>query len=266
MGGGLVRDASETARERGYPSPALRMTVRRGGVRTLGPPEVRMSSRIARSFFALGVLASCSSPQAPSPTPTTASSPTTTPNATTAALPSGARRFTVLPDRSQATIRVREQVASVPAPGDAVLTTKAFRGTLVLLADGTFAPDSRLSVDLDALKSDNDLRDEWIKINTLNTRVYPRAEFTPQRVTGVPLPLPASGEWSATIEGTMKIHGVERPLAWPVQATRSSAEVRVRGTTAFKFGDYGMAVPANRLILSVVDEVRLEIDVVARED
>lgn len=223
-----------------------------------------MSSRIARSFFVLGILASCSSPQAPSPAPTTASSPTT-PNSTTAPLPSGARRFTVLPDLSHATIRVREQVASVPAPGDAILTTRAFSGTLVLLADGTFAPDSRLSADLDKLKSDNDLRDEWIKINTLNTRLYPRAEFTPNRVTGVPTPLPNSGEWNATIDGTMKIHGVERPLSWPVQATRSPGEVRVRGAIAFKFGDYGMAVPANRLILSVVDDVRLEIDVVAKD-
>ena len=47
--------------------------------------------------------------------------------------------------------------------------------------------------------------------------------------------------------------------------TRSAGEVRVRGANAFKFGDYGMAVPANRLILSVVDDVRLEIDLVARE-
>jgi polyisoprenoid-binding protein YceI len=81
----------------------------------------------------------------------------------------------------------------------------------------------------------------------------------------MPVPIAAQGEWAATLEGTMKIHGVERTVAWPVQVTRSTGEVRVRGATAFKFGDYGMAVPANRLILSVVDDVRLEIDLVARE-
>ena len=63
----------------------------------------------------------------------------------------------------------------------------------------------------------------------------------------------------------MKIHGVERRMSWPIQVTRSDSEVRVRGATAFRFGDYGMSVPANRLILSVVDDVRLEIDVVAKE-
>jgi polyisoprenoid-binding protein YceI len=160
---------------------------------------------------------------------------------------------------------VREQIAAIPAPGDAVLTTRTFSGGVVLLPDGSFANGSALAVDLDALKSDEPLRDEWIKFNTLNTRVYPRAEFTLERVNGMPMPIAAQGEWAATLEGTMKMHGVERRLAWPVQVTRSIGEVRVRGTTAFRFGDYGMAVPANRLILSVVDDVRLEIDLVARE-
>jgi polyisoprenoid-binding protein YceI len=181
------------------------------------------------------------------------------------ALPTGARRFAIVADRSLATIRVREQVAAIPAPGDAILTTRAFTGVVVLLVDGTFANGSVFAADLDTLKSDEPLRDEWIKFNTLNTRVYPRAEFTLARVSGVPMPIAAQGEWTATLEGTMMIHGVERPLTWPVQVTRSGSEVRVVGATAFHFGDYGMAVPANRLILSVVDDVRLEIDLVARE-
>lgn len=222
-----------------------------------------MPLRFALASVVFSLVVACAA--TPTPTPS-AASPTVSPTAAASPLPPGARRFTTVPDRSKATIRVREQVAGVPAPGDAVLTTSTFKGTLVLLADGAFASGSMLSADLDTLKSDSDLRDEWIKVNTLNTRVYPRAEFSPARVTGVPLPLQASGEWNATIDGTMKIHGVERPLSWPVQVTRSTGETRVRGATAFKFGDYGMAVPANRLILSVVDDVRLEIDVVARED
>lgn len=225
-----------------------------------------MLPRLLSSLVTLAVLAACSAPESSTrATPTAPPSPTAVPTATASPLPSGAIRFAVIPDRSLATIRVREQIAAVPAPGDAVLTTKAFSGTLVLLVDGTFAAGSKLSADLDSLKSDSDLRDEWIKVNTLNTRVYPRAEFMPARAIGVPVPLPATGEWSATIDGTMKIHGVERPLSWPVQVTRSTGETRVRGATAFKFGDYGMAVPANRLILSVVDDVRLEIDLAARE-
>jgi polyisoprenoid-binding protein YceI len=224
-----------------------------------------MPSRIALGLAT--VLVSCAAPAASPSTPTattTATSATTSPAIATA-LPAGARRFAIVPERSLATVRVREQIAAIPAPGDAILTTRAFTGTVVLLSGGGFASGSAFAADLDTLKSDEPLRDEWIKFNTLNTRVYPRAEFTLARVSGVPMPIAAQGEWAGTLEGTMKIHGVERPLAWPVQVTRSTSEVRVQGATAFKFGDYGMAVPANRLILSVVDDVRLEIDLVARE-
>jgi polyisoprenoid-binding protein YceI len=226
-----------------------------------------MPSRIALALIVTVALVSCAAPAAspstPAPTPTATSAATSPAIAT--ALPAGARRFAIVPDRSLATIRVREQVAAIPAPGDAILTTRAFTGAVVLLPDGGFANGSAFAADLDTLKSDEPLRDEWIKFNTLNTRVYPRAEFTLARVSGVPMPIAAQGEWAATLEGTMKIHGVERPLTWPVHVTRSESEVRVLGTTAFHFGDYGMAVPANRLILSVVDDVRLEIDLVARE-
>src|SRR5712692_10774537 len=223
-----------------------------------------MPSRIALTVASLAGLVSCAAPQASPPTPTMSSAPAT-PVASTAELPAGARRFEIVAERSLATIRVREQIAAIPAPSDAVLTTRGFSGAAVLLSDGTFANGSAFAADLDALKSNESLRDEWIKFNTLNTRIYPRAEFTLGRISGVPMPLAAQGDWTATLEGTMKIHGVGRSLAWPVQVTRSAGEVRVRGATAFTFGDYGMAVPANRLILSVVDDVRLEIDLVARD-
>jgi polyisoprenoid-binding protein YceI len=225
-----------------------------------------MTFRTALALVAIIAFVSCSAPAASPSTPTaTAASSAATSTAIATALPAGARRFAIVADRSVATIRVREQIAAIPAPGDAILTTRAFTGTVVLLPDGGFASGSSFAADLDTLKSNEPLRDEWIKFNTINTRVYPRAEFTVARVSGLPMPIAAQGEWAATLEGTMKIHGVDRQVTWPVQVTRSGNEVRVVGATAFKFGDYGMAVPANRLILSVVDDVRLEIDLVARE-
>ena len=224
-----------------------------------------MQLRIALALVVTIALVSCAAPAASPSTPTVTATATSAASSTATALPAGARRFAIVAERSVATIRVREQIAAIPAPGDAVLTTRAFTGTVVLLPDGGFASGSSFAADLDTLKSDEPLRDEWIKFNTLNTRVYPRAEFTLERVSGIPMPIAAQGEWAATLEGTMKIHGMERRLSWPVQVTRTASEVRVRGATSFRFGDYGMAVPANRLILSVVDDVRLEIDLVARD-
>ena len=223
-----------------------------------------MSARSMPLVFFATLLLHCG-PAPDSARPSTATpTPSTPAPATATPLPPGAVRLGIVPARSVATIRVHEQVANVALPGEAVLTTNAFEGSLVLLPDGTFAPGSAFAALLDTLKSDSDLRDEWIKINTLQTRQYPRAEFVPSRVVGAPLPL-TDGKWAASVEGVMRIHGVERPLVWELRAVRLAGELRVRGSTSFRFGDYGMAVPANRLVLSVVDDVRLEIDLLAKE-
>jgi polyisoprenoid-binding protein YceI len=214
-------------------------------------------------LLVLSAVVACAPPVATTSSATPSPEPSAT--ATPDPLPPGAIRFDVVPERSRAVIRVREQIAGIAAPGDAVLTTQAFSGALILLPDGSFGPGSMVAADLDTLKSDSDLRDEWIKVNTLQTRRYPRAEFAPARVLDVPIPLASEGEWIGRLEGTMRIHGVDRAMTWELRTTRSLGELRVRGSTAFLFGDYGMAVPANRLILSVVDDVRLEIDVVARD-
>jgi hypothetical protein len=213
----------------------------------------------------LCVLAACggsSGTPTPSATATTAASPAVT--STAVVVPPGAVGFGVA-DGSKSVIRVHEQVAGVALPGEAVVTTTVMDGEFVLLADGTFAPGSKIRADLQALKSDNDLRDEWIKFNTLLTNVHRYAEFTPSRLSGVPLPLPAIGTWNAKLDGTMKIRTTEKPVTWDLVVTRESGKATAGGGIVFQFGDYGMAVPANRLILSVKDEVRLHVDLVMTE-
>src|SRR4051812_22304611 len=199
-----------------------------------------------------------------------APSTTTTPSAAAVAasatatglvIPAGASAFHVA-DGSKAVIRVNEQVAGVALPGEAVVTTTVMDGDIAVLGDGSFAKGSKIRADLDRLKSDNDLRDEWIKFNTLATSTYRYAEFTPSRLTGLPLPLPPTGTWNAKLEGTMKIRTTEKPVTWDLVVTRDASRTTASGGIVFQFGDYGMAVPANRLILSVKDEVRLHVDLV----
>jgi polyisoprenoid-binding protein YceI len=214
---------------------------------------------LASALAACGGLAVAPSPSAPSTVaPSTSATSARTP------LPSGAIAFTVA-DGSKSVIRVHEQVAGVALPGEAVVTTTAMDGEIVLLADGSFAAGSKIRADLQALKSDNDLRDEWIKFNTLLTSVYRYAEFTPSRLSGVPLPLPSTGTWNAKLEGTMKIRTTEKPVTWDLVVIRDAAKTMAGGGIVFQFGDYGMAVPANRLILSVKDEVRLQVDLVVTD-
>ena len=200
----------------------------------------------------------------PSPTAITTARPSASPTPAHLPVPSGAFGFAVA-DGSKAVIRVNEQVAGVALPGEAVVTTTVMDGEFVLLPDGSFAPGSKIRADLERLKSDNDLRDEWIKFNTLLTSQYRYAQFTPTRLSGVPLPLPATGTWNAKLEGTMKIRTTEKPVTWDLAVSRDGSKTTAGGAIVFQFGDYGMAVPANRLILSVKDEVRLRVDLVVND-
>lgn len=140
-----------------------------------------------------------------------------------------------------------------------MLTTSAGTGQLVLRADGGFAEGSQIVVDLTTLRSDESRRDNFIKDNTLQTRRFPRAEFAVKGAEGLPAPLPASGEWRVKLVGDMTLHGVTKELAWDATVKRSGGDVSGTATTKFPFGDFGMEPPVVGSVLSIIDEIRVEI-------
>lgn len=207
----------------------------------------------------------CGAPAAaPAPTPAPATA-TVAPSPTVTAEP-GVLTFQVQTG-SKATVRVREQLARVPAPSDAVLETAEVTGTFGLRPDGTFSARSKITVGLDALKSDSSFRDTFIKGQTLETRRFPSADFIPTRTVGLPSPLPASGEWTFKVVGKLAIKGVEKEVTWDVKVKRDSTGITAsaKNAPAFTFGDFGMQVPSAASVVSIVDEIRLELDLVARE-
>lgn len=183
---------------------------------------------------------------------------------TSAPAPVGALVFQIVPQQSTATFRVREQLAGRELPNDAVGTTGAVTGQLALLPNGSLAGEqSKISVDLRELKTDDSRRDNFIKRNTLQTDQYPLAEFVPTRAQGLPSPLPTSGEHSFQLTGIMTMHGQQKETTWDVKAKREGSRLTGTATTAVKFGDFGMTQPRVPLVLSIVDDIRLEIELVA---
>lgn len=218
--------------------------------------------------LALGLAAllsfACSSPAAaPSPVPTVAPA-TAAPTATPTPEP-GALVFQV--QSGKATVRVREQLAGLSAPNDAVLEVTDVKGMFGVRADGTFTPDSKISVGLEALRSDSNTRDNFIKGSTLAVRRFPTADFVPVRTVGLPAPLPAGGEWAFQVIGKMTIAGVDKEVSWDVKARREGSAVTASGKNAppWKFSDFGLQVPRVASVLSIVDEIRLELELVARQ-
>jgi polyisoprenoid-binding protein YceI len=214
---------------------------------------------------ACGGAAAPSATAAPTATPTTAAATVTPTSSATAAATTTTGTWTVS-NTSKATVRVREQLVGVNLPSDAVLVATGATGTFVLKDDGTFSSDSKISFDLTTLASDNRNRDDFIKRDTLQTRQFPRAEFVPTKTTGLTLPMPGSGDFTFKLTGQMTIKGKTKEVTFDVQAKRTGNELTATATAAptWKFDDFGMTAPSVPFrVVSIVDEVRIVVDLVA---
>jgi polyisoprenoid-binding protein YceI len=236
----------------------------------------RHTNRIAVPLAAVSLLlAACGGAAvAPSATPTPTAVVATATTAPTATVTSATSVTTVttgtwtISDTSKATVRVREQLVGVNLPSDAVLVATGATGTFLLKDDGTFSSDSKITFDLTTLASDQRDRDNFVKMDTLQTRQFPKAEFVPTKTIGLVLPMPASGEFTFKLTGKMTIHGTTKEATFDVVAKRSGNDLTATATAAptWKFGDFGMSAPSVPFrVVSVVDEIRVVVDLVATD-
>lgn len=203
---------------------------------------------------------------APATTTTDQTAAPTSPAPTVTATASAAASSWTVSDKSKAVVSVREQLASVSFPSDAVLTATGAKGSFSLNADGTFGPGSQITFDLRTISSDSRDRDNFVKQDTLRVSQFPTATFVPTKVTGVTVPLPATGEFTFTLTGAMTIHGKDKTVTFDVKAKRNGADLVATATAnpTLKFGDFGMSAPSSNFrVISVVDEIRLVIELVA---
>lgn len=185
----------------------------------------------------------------------------------TAAVPAGGVRFVATPFKGLATVKVQEHLAVNLITTDAVLTSNGVDGVLTLNADGTFAPDSKIVVDMTRLQSDQSLRDKWIQLFGIETNKFTTATFAPQTATGLPAPLPASGQWTFTLDGMLTVHGVTKPASWKATATRAGRDLVGSATTLIHWADFNVEKPqaAVRQVVSVSDDIRLELKFVGTQ-
>lgn len=168
-------------------------------------------------------------------------------------------RLTVAPQGNEARYLVREQLARLEFPNDAIATTSGITGGIVVDAAGAVvAGESRFVIDLASLKSDSDRRDNYVRRNTLQTEQHPSAVFVPRQLQGLTQPLPAAGAVSFRMVGDLTIRGVTRPVVWDVDATVENGSIRGEAKTRFTFADFDLTKPRVASVLSVADEIRVE--------
>ncbi len=191
---------------------------------------------------------------------TAAGATTSTPAA--ASLAPGSVQYNIVAGKSTASYKVREQLASLSLPSDAIGKTSQISGSIVVKSDGTIdSSNSKFVVDLSTLATDSSMRDNFIGRAVLQTGQYPNATFVPKEVTGLPASLPTSGNVAFKITGDLTIRDVTKSVTWDVTGSVDNGTATGVATTSFTFEDFGLTQPHVGMVLNIVDHIALEVDI-----
>ena len=109
-------------------------------------------------------------------------------------------------------------------------------------------------------------RDSYIQRNSLESNEYPEVTLAVTEIRGLSWPLPTSGEppfETFEMVGDLTIRDQTHSSTWETTATFTADGVEGLAKTEVTFEQYGMTKPRVAIVLSVVDEIRLEISFVA---
>jgi polyisoprenoid-binding protein YceI len=158
--------------------------------------------------------------------------------------------------------KVNEQLAGISFPNDAVGTTTAITGALIVNPDGSFAAGSKITVDLRTLASDQGMRDNYVRTRTLETEKFPMMEVVAKKANGLPSPLPTANQAQAGFQlvTDVTLHGVTKEVIWNVVAVFGPAQVGGRAVATVDFAMFNMTKPSLARLVSVDDKIGLEIE------
>jgi polyisoprenoid-binding protein YceI len=152
--------------------------------------------------------------------------------------------------------RVQEQLVGVGGHTAVGRSTK-ITGSMTLT--GAVVSKVSVTVDLTALASDNNLRDQQLTHQAIETSTFPTATF--ELTTPLDLgKLPAQGAVvSVNATGNLTLHGVTKSVTIPLTATRQGGLIAVAGSIPIVFADYSITKPNSFSVLSVDDHGIMEL-------
>ena len=162
--------------------------------------------------------------------------------------------------RSFVGYRVREQLAFLDSPNEAVGRTEAVTGTLRIAGNRVEA--ARFAADLTQLTSDEPRRDNAIRSRGLESARFPTAGFELTRPV-VLSEAPARGRpVSGDAHGRLTVHGVTREATLPLQGRWDGDTLQVAGRLQVRMPDYGIQPPAFGPVVSIDDTATIEVQLV----
>lgn len=165
-------------------------------------------------------------------------------------------------EESTASYVAMEELASIGA-NEVVGTTNAIIGSILFDEEGNPLPCSNFAVDMRTLVTDENRRDNFLRTNTLESDAYPFAIFIVSAVEGLEGPIADGDTVTATLVGDLTLHGVTKTVSWDAEITRDGDTITGVASHAFLIEDYDMEKPIVGPVVSIEDEVTLNIEVTA---
>ena len=190
---------------------------------------------------------------------TTAGQATGTTGADGTATPDGA--WKVSDDgKSYVGYRVREQLAFLDSPNEAVGRSTAVTGTMQVAGDTV--ESVRIEADLTRLTSDESRRDNAIRQRGLESERYPTAtlELTePIKLATTPA---QDQKVRGQGKGRLTVHGVTREVDLDLRGRWNGSTIQVVGQLPVKMSDYQIEAPRFGPVVSIEDSLAVDFKLV----
>ncbi|MBK90495.1 MAG: hypothetical protein CL772_04880 [Chloroflexi bacterium] len=163
----------------------------------------------------------------------------------------------------RANYRVKEQLARLPSPIEAIGYTDSITGGIYIDAQGVPNKNSIINIDLSTLKSDESRRDNYLRGSSLETDKFPKAVFEIREIAGFDLSSLITlqkNDFQMQLIGDLTIHGVTKRKTWNIDATYELGKLKGKASLSFPFSDFDMDIPKLFFIISVEDKITLELD------
>ena len=198
-------------------------------------------------------------PAALDPAPTTAAGQAAATQGDGAASPDGT--WQVSDDGSSYVgYRVKEQLAFLNSPNEAVGRSKAVTGTMQVAGDTV--EEVRIEADLTQLTSDETRRDNAIRQRGLESERYPTATLE----LAEPIQLASTPVQGQDIRGQgtgrLTVHGVTREVDLDLTGRWSGSTIQVVGQLPVKMTDYQIEPPRFGPVVSIEDSLAVDFNLV----
>jgi polyisoprenoid-binding protein YceI len=175
----------------------------------------------------------------------------------------GGTQYQIVGAESTASYTVHEKFLDKDLSGTAVGKSSGITGTLVI--DGGKLQPSTVTVDLKKLQSDKAQRDKRLQTQGLEIEKYPTAEFAITGAEGAAPTFADGQEVGFKLAGKLKLHGTEKPVVWDAKGKLQGGAFHLTGLIKFKMGEFNMEPPNVLNLISVDDNVQLDVDLTAKQ-